>query len=166
MILDHLSDTPLDSSDEAVQMAVTLAAAYFERGDTGQAVRVCRKAVTKAEKLESPTARASAYWNASMMEHAQGSVRDAIPLAERALQLLAEGQDVRNLARLRNQLQASCSCGWIRLRCWTKPRNTFRQAARGLEFEWCSAGSVEVARNELAQARRRTSSRETSEALR
>ena len=66
-------------------MAVTLAAAYFERGDTGQAVRVCRKAVTKAEKLESPEARASAYWNASIMEHAQGSVRDAVPLAERAL---------------------------------------------------------------------------------
>ena len=104
MILEQLADTPLDSSDEAVQMAVTLAAAYFERGDTSQAVRVCRKAVTKAEKLESPTARASAYWNASMMEHAQGSVRDAIPLAERALQLLAEGQDSRNLARLRNQL--------------------------------------------------------------
>ena len=44
MILDQLADTPLDSTDEAVQMAVTLAAAYFERGDTGQAVRVCRKA--------------------------------------------------------------------------------------------------------------------------
>ena len=68
MILEQLADTPLDSSDEAVQMAVTLAAAYFERGDTGQAVRVCRKAVTKAEKLESPKARASAYWNASIME--------------------------------------------------------------------------------------------------
>ena len=104
MTLEQLADTPLDSSDEAVQMAVTLAAAYFERGDTSQAVRVCRKAVTKAEKLESPKARASAYWNASIMEHAQGSVRDAVPLAERALQLLAEGQDSRNLARLRTTL--------------------------------------------------------------
>ena len=104
MILEHLADTPLDSSDEAVQMAVTLAAAYFERGDTGQAVRVCRKAVTKAETLESPMARASAYWNASIIEAAQGSVRDAIPLAERALALLAEGQDGRNLAGLRTQL--------------------------------------------------------------
>ena len=72
MILEQLADTPLDSSDEAVQMAVTLAAAYFERGDTGQAVRVCRKAVTKAEKLESPKARASAYWNASIMEARPG----------------------------------------------------------------------------------------------
>ena len=36
MILEHLADTPLDTSDEAVQMAVTLAAAYFERGDTAR----------------------------------------------------------------------------------------------------------------------------------
>ena len=68
MILEHLADTPLDDTDEAVQMAVTMAAAYFERGDTGQAVRVCRKAMTKAESLDSPVARASAYWNASVFE--------------------------------------------------------------------------------------------------
>ncbi len=149
MILEQLTDTPLDSSDEAVQMAVTLAAAYFERGDVGQAVRVCRRAVTKAEKLESATARASAYWNASMMEHAQGSVSNAIPLAERALALLSEGQDVRNLARLRNQL------GIMQLRMdppqIEEAQSHLRQAA--LEFEWCSAGPVEVARNELAQAK-------------
>ena len=130
MTLEQLADTPLDSSDEAVQMAVTLAAAYFERGDTSQAVRVCRKAVTKAEKLESPKARASAYWNASIMEHAQGSVRDAIPLAERALQLLAEGQDVRNLARLRNHL------GIMQLRMdppqIDEAAENLRQAARGV----------------------------------
>jgi len=149
MTLEQLADTPLDSSDEAVQMAVTLAAAYFERGDTSQAVRVCRKAVTKAEKLESPTARASAYWNASMLEHAQGSVRDAIPLAERALQLLAEGQDSRNLARLRTQL------GMMQLRLdppqVDEAQVHLRQAAQ--ELEWCSAGPVEVARNDLAIAR-------------
>jgi transcriptional regulator with XRE-family HTH domain len=103
-VLDQLAGTPLDSADEAVQMAVTLAAAYYERGDAGQAVRTCRKAVTKAESLASSTARASAYWNASMMEALQGSVSDAIPLAERALALLTEGQDARSLARLRTQL--------------------------------------------------------------
>ena len=149
MILEQLADTPLDSTDEAVQMAVTLAAAYFERGDTGQAVRVCRKAVTKAETLESPTARASAYWNASMMEQAQGSVRDAIPLAQRALQLLAEGQDSRNLARLRTQL------GIMQLRLdpplVDEAQRHLQQAVQ--ELEWCSAGPVEVARNDLAIAR-------------
>ena len=48
-MLEHLADTPLDTSDEAVQLAVTVAAAYYVRGDVGQAVRVCRKAMAKAE---------------------------------------------------------------------------------------------------------------------
>jgi transcriptional regulator with XRE-family HTH domain len=148
-VLDQLAGTPLDSADEAVQMAVTLAAAYYERGDAGQAVRTCRKAVTKAESLASSTARASAYWNASMMEALQGSVSDAIPLAERALALLTEGQDARSLARLRTQL------GIMQLRLdppeVAEAQRNLEQAAQ--ELEWCSAGPVEVARNDLALAR-------------
>jgi tetratricopeptide (TPR) repeat protein len=149
MILEHLVDTPLDASDEAVQMAVTLAAAYFERGDTSQAVRVCRKAITKAETLDSPVARASAYWNASAFEANRGAVRDAIPLAERALALLAEGQDARNLGRLRTHL------GVMQLRMdppqIDEAQKNLTQAAE--EFKWCSASPVDVGRNELAQAR-------------
>ncbi|WP_151083451.1 helix-turn-helix domain-containing protein [Nocardioides cynanchi] len=148
-VLDQLAGTLLDASDEAVQMAVTLAAAYYERGDAGQAVRTCRKAVTKAETLTSPTARASAYWNASIMEAEQGSVSDAVPLAERALALLSEGQDSRNLARLRTQL------GMMQLRLdppdVSEAQHNLEQAAQ--ELEWSSAGSVDKARNELALAR-------------
>jgi transcriptional regulator with XRE-family HTH domain len=148
-VLDQLADTPLDSADEAVQMAVTLAAAYYERGDAGQAVRTCRKAVLKAETLASSTARASAYWNASMMEALQGSVSHAIPLAERALALLTEGQDARSLARLRTQL------GIMQLRLdppeVAEAQRNLEQAAQ--ELEWCSAGPVEIARNDLALAR-------------
>ena len=149
MILESLADTPLDSSDESVQMAVTLAAAYFQRGDTSQAVRVCRKAIAKAETLDSPTARASAYWNASAFEALQGSVRDAIPLAERALALLTEGQDSRNLGRLRTQL------GIMQLRMdppqIEEAQHHLTLAAE--EYQWCSASTVDVSRNELAQAR-------------
>ncbi len=88
MLLEHLTDTPLDTTDEAVQLAVSMAAAYYYRGDIAQAVRVCRKAMAKAERLDSPVARASAYWNASVFEAGRGSVRDAVPLAQRALALL------------------------------------------------------------------------------
>jgi transcriptional regulator with XRE-family HTH domain len=148
-VLDQLSGTLLDASDEAVQMAVTLAAAYYERGDAGQAVRTCRKAVTKAETLTSSTARASAYWNASIMEAEQGSVSDVVPLAERALALLSEGQDSRNLARLRTQL------GMMQLRLdppdVSEAQHNLEQAAQ--ELEWSSAGSVDIARNDLALAR-------------
>lgn len=149
MLLEHLEDTPLDGTDEAVQLAVTLAAAYYTRGDISQAVRVCRRAVTKAEGLESSVARASAYWNASVFEAARGAVRDAIPLAERALALLAEGQDARNLGRLRTTL------GIMQLRMdppmIDEAQQQLRQAA--VEFQWCSASPLDIGRNELALAR-------------
>jgi transcriptional regulator with XRE-family HTH domain len=148
-MLAQLADSPLDSADEAVQMAVTLAAAYFERGDAGQAVRTCRRAVAKAEGLASPVARASAYWNASVMEAEQGAVSNAVPLAERALALLAEGQDSRNLARLRTQL------GLLQLQldppAVAEAQVQLEQAAEDLA--WCSASAVEVAQNDLARAR-------------
>ena len=150
MTLEQLADTPLDSSDEAVQMAVTLAAAYFERGDTSQAVRVCRKAVTKAEKLESPTARASAYWNASMMEHAQGSVRDAIPLAERALaaagRRTGRSQPGPSAQPARHHAAADGSASDRRGAGDTSARPP--RSSSG-----AAPARVEIARNELAQAR-------------
>ena len=147
MILEQLADTPLDSSDEAVQMAVTLAAAYFERGDTGQAVRVCRKAVTKAEKLESPKARASAYWNASIMEARPGFGPRRDP-ARRARpgSCWPKGRTAATSAVCAPS-SASCSCGWTRPRS-TRRRSTCAQAAE--ELQWCSAGRVDIGRNELA----------------
>jgi len=148
-ILELLADTGLDNSDEAVQLAVTLAAAFFERGDVGQAVRVCRRAVVKAEALGSPTARASAYWNASMMEAERGAIREAVPLAERALALLGEGHDARNLARLRTQL------GIMQLRLdppeLDEAQHNLERAAE--ELAWSSAAPVDMARNDLALAR-------------
>lgn len=103
-VMTYVEEAGLDSSDEAVQLAVTLAAAHFEQGDTGHAVRMCRKAITRAETLGSAQARASAYWNASVMQANKGDVTAAVPLAERALALLSEGQDARNLARLRTEV--------------------------------------------------------------
>ncbi|MFT4084765.1 MAG: helix-turn-helix domain-containing protein [Nocardioides sp.] len=103
-VLRSLEGTPLASSDDAVQLAATLAAAHFERGDVGQAVRVCRRAVSRAESLASPAARAAAYWNASVIEAERGSVSDAVSLANQALALLREGRSDRNLARLQSEL--------------------------------------------------------------
>jgi tetratricopeptide (TPR) repeat protein len=148
-VLGLLADTGLDNCDEAVQLAVTIAAAYFERGDVGQAVRVCRRAMVKAEALGSPTARASAYWNASMMEAERGAIQEAVPLAERALALLGEGHDARNLARLRTQL------GMMQLRLdppeLNEAQHNLERAAE--EYVWSSAAPVDRARNDLALAR-------------
>lgn len=148
-VLARLAGTPLEHTDEAVQLAVTLAAAYFERGDEGHAVRVCRTALTKAERLGSSTARASAYWNASMMEAERGAIADAVPLAQRALALLSEGEDARNLARLRTEL------GTMQLKLdppqVAEARSNLVQAAE--ELAWSSASPVDLARNDLGLAR-------------
>jgi tetratricopeptide (TPR) repeat protein/DNA-binding XRE family transcriptional regulator len=148
-VLAQLAQSPLDASDESVQMAVTLASAYHYRGDLGQAVRICRKAIDKAEKLETPAARAAAYWNASLFEAERGSVSNAVPMAERALALMAEGQDARNLARLRTHV------GTMQLEldppAWQEARAHLDQAAE--ELPWCSASSYEIGVNELNRAR-------------
>jgi tetratricopeptide (TPR) repeat protein len=102
--LEALRAAGLDGGDEAIQLAVTTAAAYFDRGDTTHAVRMARDAAKRAEQLGSPTARASAYWNASIFESERGALPSSIMLAKRALALLGEGRDKRNLARLRVEL--------------------------------------------------------------
>src|SRR3954469_13249723 len=148
-VLGQLANSPLDATDESVQMAVTLAGAYYFRGDVGQAVRICRKAIAKAEPLDSSTARASAYWNASVFEAERGSVGNAVAMAERALALMAEGQDARNLARMRSAV------GSMQLEldppAIGEAHEHLRKAAE--ELPWCSASPVEIADNELARAR-------------
>ena len=77
----------LSGLNEALQLTLTVAAAYFERGDTGHAVRLCKQTITRAEELGSATARGSAYWNASMMASMQGSVREALAMGRKAIAL-------------------------------------------------------------------------------
>lgn len=148
-VLAQLHSSPLDACDESVQMAVTLAAAYYTRGDTGQAVRICRKAIAKAEGIASPTARAAAYWNASVFESERGSVSNAVAMAERALALMAEGQDSRNLARLRTQV------GIMQLELdppdVAAAHEQLDRAAE--ELPWSSASPIDIASNDLARAR-------------
>ena len=148
-VMAHVQEAGLDACDEAVQLAVTVAAAHFERGDTGHAVRLCQKAIARAESLGSSKARASAYWNASVMQANRGDVVAAVPLAERALALLGEGQDARNLARLRTEVG--------RLQLELDPpdlddaRHNLEQAAA--EMEWSSATPVDRAWTLLGLAR-------------
>ncbi len=148
-VMTYVEEAGLDSCDEAVQLAVTLAAAHFERGDTGHAVRMCRKAITRAESLGTSKARASAYWNASAMQARRGDVATAVPLAERALALLGEGQDARNLALLRGEV------GRLQLEldppALDEARHNLEQAAA--EMEWSPSTSSDRAQVLLGLAR-------------
>lgn len=148
-VLERLTEAGLESTDEAVQLTVTVAAAHFERGDVNFAIRQCQRALKRADQMDSATARAAAYWNASVMESERGNVGAAVPLARRAISALEAGEDARNIARLRSQL------GMFQLRMdppdVTAARENLEAAEEGMR--WSAASVVDRARNVVALAR-------------
>jgi transcriptional regulator with XRE-family HTH domain len=135
--------------NEAMQLTLTVAAAYFERGDTGHAVRLCKQTIARAEAMGSVRARGSAYWNASAMAARQGSVREALVMAKKAIALFEQDDDARNLARLRIELAN------VQLR---QDPPEAAEAKEGLELaarelDWSSASPMDKAYNQLALAR-------------
>lgn len=147
--LDSLRELKLDGSDDAVQLAVTIAAAHFTLGDVAHAVRLCRRAIDQAEAIGTPIALASAYWNASVMESERGASDTAVPLAQKALQLLDSDESNRNLARLRSQM------GIFQLRLDPPDVEGARANLEAAEkqFEWSSASPIDRGRNTVALAR-------------
>ncbi len=144
-----VSAADLEGSAEGVQLAVTVAAAHFERGDTNFALRMCERAVESAERLESPTARASAYWNSSIVHQRQGNITDALPLAQKAVVLLEQTHDARSMARLRSQL------GLLQLAMdppEVEGASLNLERARQ-EMEFNEASPSDFGRNELGRAR-------------
>lgn len=87
-------------SDTAIELLATVAAAFFELGDVGQAQRLLEEGRTRAEQLGSPRARASVLWNASHIAAERGLHREALELAEEALAYFRHGSDRRAAARL------------------------------------------------------------------
>lgn len=94
----------LHGTPEATTLTLSLTAAYFERGEIGHAVRLCRRAIEQAEKLDSPSAKGNAYWNASIMESRSGRATAAVTLATKALAYIEVGDDQRRMGILRNEL--------------------------------------------------------------
>jgi tetratricopeptide (TPR) repeat protein len=144
-----IAEHGLSGLTESLQLTLTVAAAYFERGDTSHAVRLCKQSIAQAEKLESATARGSAYWNASVMASRQGSIREGLTMARKAIELFEQDSETRNLARLRTELAN------MQLRLdppeAAEAKETLEQAAR--ELDWSSASVLDKADNHLALAR-------------
>jgi len=144
-----LAENRLEQSDEAIQLAMTVALAYIERGDLSRAARFCTEAIRTAEQLASPAARSAAYWNASIVYSERGDTQAALALADRALGLLGEGQDTRNLARLRLEL------GRLQLNLdppnLTEALDHIRRGAT--ELKATSASQAEVVQGDVALAR-------------
>lgn len=139
----------IEGLTEAIQLTVTVAAAYMQSGDTEHAKRMCLRAIAAAERYGSPIAQASGYWNASLIESRNGDHLAALGLAKKAIALFELGEDSRNLGRLRAQIAS------MELRA-TPPdieaaRTGLEQAAR--EMAWSAAGPVDLAGLHLVQAR-------------
>ena len=147
--LDEIEPWGLSGTDEAIQLALTVAAARYELGEVAQALDLCRRTVDEAERVASPTARASAYWNASLMQARQGAVGGAVELARKAIGILEAGDDARGLARLRGAFAA------IQLRL--DPPDLASAAATAQEslrdMERCEASTLDKARVRLTVAK-------------
>jgi tetratricopeptide (TPR) repeat protein len=138
----------LDQTDEAVQLALTVAGGYILRGDLSQAARLCAEVIDRTENWASPATRSGAYWNASVALSERGQIRDAVDLATRALALQGEGSDARNLGRLRMTL------GRLELRLdeASVPDALAHLSRAREELQWSSANAVDLAMSTMALA--------------
>lgn len=147
----HLAELGLADTTEAVQLTVTIAGAYMERGDLEHALRLCLDGVEQGERIASPIGQGSAYWNASVVESMRGNAWPALQLAERAMAYLQVGDDSRNLGRLRTQVAI------LQLRLDPPQpeaaRDTLSQAER--ELSWAATSPFDRARHHLASAKAR-----------
>lgn len=134
---------------ESIQLSVTIASAYMLRGDLHRAMRICLRAIEQADEVQSPIAKASAYWNASLVESRSGSSQLALDLAQKALTYFELGEDGRNLARLRGHVAD--------MQLETDPPDpsgaivTLDQASR--ELEWSAGSAVDRASQLNTRAR-------------
>ena len=84
-VMAQLAGSHLESCDESVQLAVTVAAGLLPPGRRRPRDQDVPQGHRQGRRARLPVARASAYWNASVFEAERGSVSNAVPLAERAL---------------------------------------------------------------------------------
>jgi transcriptional regulator with XRE-family HTH domain len=103
-VQEHVLALELEGTDDAIRLAISLVGAYYERGDETYAAQLCRTVVDQADRTGSRAARAAAYRNSSMIVHSRGQLDEAVRLAEHALTLLADTDNVRSLALLQQQL--------------------------------------------------------------
>jgi tetratricopeptide (TPR) repeat protein len=100
--LERLTEGGGQWTDAMVMLGATILAGYEVRGDLAYATQFAQALVHRAESIGSPKALMAAYWNAAWVAEARGDVDVALKLAERAIALLGEENDPRNLSRLRS----------------------------------------------------------------
>jgi len=99
--LKRLAEAGGQWSDAMVMLGATILASHNDRGDLAYANQFAQTLIDRAEVIGSPRALMAAYWNAAFTAEARGEFKAALKLAERAIALLGEENDPRNLSRLR-----------------------------------------------------------------
>jgi transcriptional regulator with XRE-family HTH domain len=101
--LREVHELGLEGTEDEIRLASTLVGSYYRRGDLFSAQHLAAQVIDRAERLDSPTARAAAYWNASAIAARRGHMTLGLDLATKTLALLSESTDERSLARMRSQ---------------------------------------------------------------
>ncbi|WP_083460072.1 tetratricopeptide repeat protein [Jiangella muralis] len=94
-------DIGLENTDEYIRLGCTVLGAYAARGDIVRSNALAAELVAAADRIGTPHTRGAAYWNASLVAETRGELALALNLVDRALAMFGEGDDLRNLARLR-----------------------------------------------------------------
>ena len=143
--LARIEEIGLGDLTEAIQLRVTIAGAYKELGEVDHAMRLCQRAIFDAERVESPVAKASAYWNASLVASRKGAHDAALESARLALATFELADDIRNLGRLRTQVAD------LHLRTTPPDAATAKEelAKAARELDWSSATPIDRAEHQL-----------------
>lgn len=137
-------------SDVYVELAATLLAAYYERGDLLRARQFAAELLDAAESIGSPRALVAANWNAAITASMIGHGEDVFTFAERALAIQVE----HGTPRLTAGMYTAVAYYYLRLR----PQSLARARElleRGIQlYSESSATALEQAnaRLELAHA--------------
>ncbi|MEW2292733.1 tetratricopeptide repeat protein [Streptomyces sp. NPDC006743] len=97
----QLDGLGLETTMDHIQLGVTLMGSYHMRGDLTRAQLLGERLLPAAETQGSHGARGAVYWNAGLVAGSQGRLSEAIALTERALAMMAEGDNARHAAMLR-----------------------------------------------------------------
>lgn len=90
----------LAATEEHLRLAATVLAAQFQDGELLAAAARARELVALAERSGGPGGQAALLWNAAVIAEARGRLNDAVRLSRRALALLSEQENIRDLPRL------------------------------------------------------------------
>jgi transcriptional regulator with XRE-family HTH domain len=99
--MEEVEAAGLAGTDEHIRLGATYVYALFERGDLLRATRTVEDLIKVADRVGTTRARGSIYWNAAIVAHGRGRVNDALRLTDRAVALLGEESEHRDLYRLR-----------------------------------------------------------------